>query len=59
MARAQAVSAGVPAADDYDALASGQNVDRRVERIAEATLVLLRKEFHRKVNTLQIASRNV
>ena len=58
VARAQAVGAGVAAADDDHALAGGENFDRWIERVAEATLVLLREEFHRKVNSLQLASRN-
>ena len=59
MARSQAIRAGVAAADDDNALAGGENRSRIRNRVAFAALVLLRQKFHREVNTLQFASRNV
>ena len=59
MARAQAVGAGVAAADDDDALAGRKNVERGIERVAVAALVLLRQKFHGVVNALQFAAGNL
>src|ERR1700745_4228226 len=56
--RAEAVGSGVAASDDDHAFASGENVSDGVERVSVAALVLLREEFHRVVNSLQIASGN-
>ena len=53
---AEAIGASVAASDDDNAFAGGQNFNRGIERIAKATLVLLREELHRVVNALQLTS---
>ena len=53
---AEAVGAGVAAADDDHALAGGENVFARRQDIAFAAAVLLRQKFHGEVNALQFAS---
>src|ERR1700687_5150531 len=58
LAGAQAVRAGIAAANDDHPLARRENFDTCVDRVAVASLVLLREEFHRIVNPLQFASGN-
>ena len=58
MAGAQAIRARVAAADDHHALAGGENLTR-IERVAFATLVLLRQKLHREMDALQLAAGNV
>ena len=55
---AQAVGAGVAAADDDHAFAGGENFDGGIQRVAVAALVLLRQKFHGVVNSLQLAAWN-
>ena len=55
---AKAVGAGVAAADDDDALAGCENLERRIERVAMAALVLLRQEFHGEMDSLQLTAGN-
>ena len=58
MHRAEAVGAGVAAADDHDMLAGrGDEVVIR-NHVAFAAAVLERQELHREMDALQIASRN-
>ena len=57
VAGAQAIRAGVAAADDHDALAGGQNLVGHV--VAGIALVLLRQELHGEVNALQFAPGNI
>src|SRR5438270_662244 len=58
MTSAEAVSAGVAATDDDDALSRGKNFNTRIDDVAQAALVLLWKEFHCVVNSLQLAAGN-
>ena len=57
MARTQAICARIATADDHHVLARRQDPKRIRNRIAFAAPILLRQEFHRKVNALQLASR--
>src|SRR5262249_31371085 len=52
---AEAVRAGVAAAEDDDALVGGEDLPR--DGIARAHLVLLRQELHGEVDALQLAAR--
>src|SRR5580658_1597450 len=54
--RAEAVRAGVAAAQDDDALPVRAELEFRIERVAEVALVLLRQKFHREVDALEVAS---
>ena len=56
VARAQAVRAGVAAADDHDALARGQDLIRHC--VPGDALVLLREKLHGEVNSLEFAPGN-
>ena len=58
MAGAQAVGAGVAAADDENALAFREDRDRGIDRIALAAAILLRQKLHREMNALQLAAGN-
>ena len=57
VAGAQAIGAGVAAADDHDALAGGQDLIRHL--VAFAAAVLLRQELHREVDAVQLAAGDV
>ncbi len=57
MASAEAIRASVATANDDDALARRQNLNCGIDRIAVAALILLRQEFHREVNSLQVRGR--
>src|SRR3954467_12778475 len=59
MTRTQAICASIASSNDHDALARGENLTCRVHRVAVAALVLLRQEFHCKVNSLQFATWNL
>src|ERR1700686_282889 len=54
----EAVGTGIAASYDHHPLAGRKNLNPWVERVAVASLVLLREEFHRIVNPLQLASGN-
>ena len=53
---ADAVRAGVAAADHDDMLAAGENVRDAAERLAGDAAVLLRQEIHREVNAVEVAA---
>ena len=55
--RAEAIGAGIAAADDDDVLAGGK--DLVGDAIAFADLVLLRQELHREVDAFQLAAGDV
>ena len=57
MAGAEAIGAGIAAADDDDAFAGGQNLVG--DGIAFAHLVLLRQKLHGEVDALQFAAGDV
>ena len=59
MAGAQAVGASVATADDDGVFAVGQDVELRIELVSRTALILLREEFHREVNALQLTPGNV
>ena len=54
MAGAQAIGAGVAAADDHHALARGQNLTGNL--VAGDALVLLRQKLHGEVNAFELAA---
>ena len=54
--RADAVRAGVAAADDDDVLAVGEDRRGLVRRLAADAAVLLRQEFHREMNAVEFAA---
>src|SRR5258706_5089928 len=56
MASPETIRASVAAADDDDALASSQNIRAFGQNIAFATPVLLRQEFHREVDSVELPS---
>src|SRR6516165_8927616 len=56
--RSEAVSTGIAAANDYDALPGREDSRLTWDRIPGDTLVLLRQEIHREVNTIQFAAGN-
>src|SRR5215467_2021950 len=58
MAGSETIGARVSATDDDDVLARGENLDRELDGVAVAALVLLGEEFHREVNPLQFAAGN-
>ena len=58
-AGAEAIGAGIAAADDDHALALGVNGGFRIDPIAFATSVLLGQELHGEVNPLEFAAGNV
>src|SRR5579871_1419347 len=58
VARAKTIRASVPAVDDDHALSRSENFNRGIDRISEATLILLRQEFHCQMNSLEFASRD-
>ena len=57
VAGAQAIRAGIAAADDYDALAGGANLIRN--RVAGDHFILLRQELHGEIDALELAAGNV
>ena len=57
VAGAQAIGAGVSAADDDDTLAGGQDLVGHI--VAGIALILLRQELHGEVNALQLAAGNI
>ena len=59
MTGSKAVGSSIAAADDDHSLARRQDLDFRLDRVPEAAPVLLRQVLHRKMNPLQLASRNV
>src|SRR3954468_19280547 len=59
MTRTQAICASIATSNDHDVLARGQNFTCGIDGIAVAALVLLRQEFHCKVNSLQFAPWNL
>ncbi len=59
MAGAQAVGAGVPAANDQYALPSGKNGDGWVDGIACVAAILLRQKLHRVMDAFQLTARNL
>src|ERR1700722_8970668 len=58
MAGAEAVRAGVAAADDHYALAGGQNGFRFGDSCAFVAAVLLGEELHGEVDALEVAARD-
>src|ERR1051326_8256884 len=58
MACAQAIGARIAAPDDDHTFAGSENLDCRIDHVAMAALVLLRQEFHGKMNSLQLAAGN-
>jgi len=58
-AGAEAVGAGVAAADDDDAFSFSENCQRGVNCIAFAAMILLGQELHGKVNALEFAAGNL
>ena len=59
MTGSQAVGASVAASDDYHALAGSQNLDGRIDRVAKAAPILLRKVFHCVMDSLQLTAGNL
>ena len=59
VAGAEAIGAGVAAADDDHVLAGGEDRLRPGTRIALVAPVLLRQELHREMNALQLAAGDV
>ena len=57
VAGAEAVRAGIAAADDDDAFSGGANLIR--DRVARDDFILLRQELHREVNALELAAGDV
>ena len=55
---ADAVGAGVAAADDDDVLAAGEDRRARVLRLAADAAVLLRQEFHGEMDAGELAARD-
>ena len=55
---AEAVRTGIATAENHDALSVRGDLAGRIERVAEVALVLLRKEIHREMDPLQLASRD-
>ena len=55
---AEAIGAGVAAANDDDTLAVGEDGERRIDGIAFAAFVLLRQKLHGEVDSLQLATGN-
>src|SRR6266849_4511036 len=58
MAGPKTIGAGIAATYDDDALSSSENSGGGVKHVALAAPVLLREEFHRKVDSIQFASRH-
>src|SRR5215472_13620402 len=56
--RAQAVRAGIAAAEDDYAFAGRGDLGRRIEGVAEVAFVLLRQEVHGEMDPLELAPRN-
>src|SRR5262249_20113129 len=56
---AEAICAGIPAADDNHSLAGRQYGAFFRDDVALAAPVLLRQEFHREVDAFQLAARNL
>src|SRR6185437_3036424 len=59
MTCSQAVCPSISASNDDDALAARQDRTYFRNRVAFTTMILLRQEFHREVNAVQLTSRNV
>src|SRR5882672_6538107 len=59
MAGSQTIGAGVATANDHDMLASRENLYFGLNRVAVTPLVLLRQEFHRVMNSLQLTTGNL
>ena len=59
MAGAQAVGAGVAAADDEHALAFGADRDSRIDKVAFVAAILLGQELHGVVNAFEFAAGNL
>src|SRR5882724_5040185 len=53
------IGASIAATNDDDALSSSQNIGGGVKHVAFAAPVLLREEFHGKVDSLQFSSRHL
>src|SRR5882724_1341315 len=59
MAGPKTIGARIAAANDDDPLSSSENIGGGVKHVALAAPVLLRKEFHGKVDSLQIPPRHL
>ena len=59
MTGAEAICAGISATNDHHTLAGRQNFDRGSNGLAQTALVRLGQEFHREVDSLQFAARNL
>ena len=54
---AQAIRACISAANNHNAFSGGQDLVGHF--IASVSFILLRQEFHREMNSLQLAARNI